>query len=165
MISHTTERFRAAYQALPEVIRRQAREAYQFSAKIRHIRVCGFARFIPHVRSTLHASTFSTVQLVSVTQTQSSGSGSDRTMSMSACLPVSKPVPRPTRRGIRPTHYSMPPASFCYHLKRNFVAPQHVSLLVFRFDKCPMPARRQPPQCAVRRFIQRRHRLAVDVKR
>jgi hypothetical protein len=29
MISHTTERFRAAYQALPEVIRRQAREAYQ----------------------------------------------------------------------------------------------------------------------------------------
>jgi hypothetical protein len=29
MISHTTERFRASYQALPEAIRRQAREAYR----------------------------------------------------------------------------------------------------------------------------------------
>jgi len=29
MISHTTERFRAAYQALPDAIRRQAREAYR----------------------------------------------------------------------------------------------------------------------------------------
>ena len=29
MISHTTERFRTAYQALPDNIRRQAREAYR----------------------------------------------------------------------------------------------------------------------------------------
>jgi hypothetical protein len=29
MNSHTTERFRALYQALPEAIRRQAREAYR----------------------------------------------------------------------------------------------------------------------------------------
>lgn len=29
MISRTTERFRAAYQMLPESVRRQAREAYQ----------------------------------------------------------------------------------------------------------------------------------------